>query len=102
MKRFLVEAYPSIYLVKAGKVYVFEDGARSEQEVKALASLQARDSRNTHSTCCSASERSAWCLVQFEDWALRGYQATEPLSAHRSPVSAIGRTLAFLMRCALP
>ena len=54
MKRFLVEAYPSIYLIKAGKVYVFEDGARSEQEVKALASLQARDSRNTQSTCCSA------------------------------------------------
>lgn len=55
VKRFLVEAYPSIYLIKAGKVYVFEDGARSEQEVKALAFLQARDSSKTLSTYCTAS-----------------------------------------------
>jgi len=37
VKRFLVEAYPSIYLVRSGKVYVYEDGPRSEQEARARA-----------------------------------------------------------------
>ena len=35
-KRFLVEAYPSIYLIRAGKVYVYGGGQRSEQEASAL------------------------------------------------------------------
>ena len=36
-KRFLVEAYPSIYLIRAGKVYVYGGGHRSEQEASAAA-----------------------------------------------------------------
>lgn len=36
-KRFLVEAYPSIYLIRAGKVYVYGGGQRSEQQASAAA-----------------------------------------------------------------
>ncbi|KAK9822204.1 hypothetical protein WJX81_004183 [Elliptochloris bilobata] len=32
IRRFLVEAYPSIYLIKAGKVYEYDGGPRSEQQ----------------------------------------------------------------------
>lgn len=49
VKRFLVEAYPSIYLVRAGKVYVYEDDARSEEQVGAACDLRELP--------CAAAER---------------------------------------------
>ena len=97
LRRFAVEAYPSIFLVEGGSTRMFT-GLRSVDQVPAL--LQC-----IGSVVCKAPllgpDLHACMRLQLEEFARGGYRAVEPLPFYRSPTSSFGRLLSTLYTCAI-
>jgi hypothetical protein len=85
VKRFLVEAYPSIYLVRSGKVYVYEDGPRSEEQARARAP-RARPPCALH---CAAAERARRRARAVGGVGARGLPGAG--AAAGAPLARVGR-----------
>ena len=93
MKRFAVEAYPSIFLVDGGLTRMYT-GLRTADQVTHAPAWESMHVCPVSIVIVEAL-RQHLC-VQLSEFATGGYRDAEPLPFYRSPTSAFGRALSVL------
>ena len=93
MKRFAVEAYPSIFLVDGSLTRMYTGAAHGRPGNPCTGMEEYAD--GAWCLLSWASPETILCL-QLSDFATGGYKDAEPLPFYRSPTSAFGTALSVL------